>query len=149
MPGTHAVRVWGHGTTDPLEEVLAPGYFAAASGMLRPGELIYVSMRPRATRACGAAPGETRVALVMVRAHQSNPETADGSVRLVQDFGRPTDPAGIPDTAASASDGPAPPAPVKRGRGRPRGSRNKEAVQFIRSPEIDLVEPASSVRTQA
>jgi hypothetical protein len=25
VPGTHAFRVYGYGTTDPLEEVLAPG----------------------------------------------------------------------------------------------------------------------------
>jgi hypothetical protein len=43
VPGTHAFRVWGYGTADPLEEVLAPDYFALARSMLRPGELIYVS----------------------------------------------------------------------------------------------------------
>jgi hypothetical protein len=35
-------------TSDPLEEVLAPGYFEHAGGLLRPGELIYVSTRPGA-----------------------------------------------------------------------------------------------------
>ena len=46
VPGTHAFRVWGYGTTDPLEEVLAPGYFALARTLLRPGEPIYVSTFP-------------------------------------------------------------------------------------------------------
>jgi hypothetical protein len=38
VPGTHAFRVYGYGTTDPLEEVLAPGYFAHGTGLLRPGD---------------------------------------------------------------------------------------------------------------
>ena len=46
VPGTHAFRVWGYGTADPLAEVLRPGYFAAVTGMLRPGELIWVSSQP-------------------------------------------------------------------------------------------------------
>ena len=128
VPGTHAFRMWGYGTTDPLDEVLAPGYFAAASGMLRPGELIYVSVRPPATPARGTAPGEAQMALVMVRPREPHWETADGSVRLVQDFGRPSDSAGKLAVLASASEGAAPPAPVKRGRGRPRGSRNQALV---------------------
>jgi hypothetical protein len=113
--------------------VLAPGYFAAASGMLRPGELIYVSVRPPAPPARGAAPGEAQTALVTVRAREPHCETADGSVRLVQDFGRPSDSAGMLAVAASASDGAAPPAPVNRGRGRPRGSRKKAAVSLVPS----------------
>jgi hypothetical protein len=84
---------------------------------LCPGELIYVSAAPapagRPDR--GEAPGEARLALVMVRAEGSG--RADGSVRLVQDYGRPTDPS---ETAA-------PPAPIKRGRGRPPGSRSRKA----------------------
>jgi hypothetical protein len=35
-----------YGTGDPLEAVLAPDDCAATRGMLRPGELIYVSMAP-------------------------------------------------------------------------------------------------------
>jgi hypothetical protein len=61
----------------------------------------------------------------MVRGEGRSPEQADGSVRLVQDFGRPSDPSGelgsptppVPDAA---------PAPAKRGRGRPPGSKNKK-----------------------
>ena len=117
VPGTHAFRVWGYGTADPLEEVLAPGYFALARALLRPGELIYVSAAPAPAGGFdrGAVPGEARLALVMVRAEARGSERADGSVRLVQDYGRPTDPS---ETAAA-------PAPVKRGRGRPPGSKNK------------------------
>ena len=121
VPGTYAFRVWGYGTTDPLEEVLAPGYFALARTLLRPGEVIYVSTarRPGNGADRGEVRGEARLALVMVRAEAF--ERADGSVRLVQDFGRPADPS---DPAGAAA---APTAPVKRGRGRPPGSRTKKA----------------------
>ena len=33
VPGTHPFRVWGYGTADPLEAVLAPGYFALARAL--------------------------------------------------------------------------------------------------------------------
>jgi hypothetical protein len=56
-----------------------------------------------------------RPALVMVRAE----ERGAASVRLVQDFGRPRDPAGTVTL-------PAAPAPVKRGPGRPPGSRTNK-----------------------
>jgi hypothetical protein len=124
VPSAQAFRVHGYGTSDPLEEVLAPNYFAAASGTLRPGELIYVSSCPRVRRG-GAVQSEPRMALVMVRADERDPERAAGSVRLVQDFGRPGDAPGLPDQAGSAAAGAAP-APVKRGRGRPPGSRTKK-----------------------
>ena len=86
VPGTYPFRVWGYGTTDPLEEVLAPGYLEPARVLLRPGELIYVSVTPG--QAAGAGRGATRMALVMVRASAQAPERADGSVRLVH--ARPT-----------------------------------------------------------
>jgi hypothetical protein len=111
--------VYGYGTADPLEEVLTPDYFAAARGLLRPGELIYVSTYPPERRSGRAEPGEPRMALVMVRADERGAERASASVRLVQDFGRPH---GASDTL----DVPAPSAPVKRGRGRPPGSRTKK-----------------------
>jgi hypothetical protein len=124
VPGTHAFRVWGYGTTDPLEEVLAPGYFALARALLRPGELVYVSSAPR--HGDGPARGEVRLALVMVRAAERGAERADGSVRLVQDFGRPGDPAaplhGLPPPLSAVA------APIKRGRGRPPGSRSRQAA---------------------
>jgi hypothetical protein len=123
VPGTQPFRVYGYGTSDPLEAVLAPGYFAAARGLLRAGELIYVS-------ACRGAPGrgaadhaEARMALVMVQADERDGRRSGGSVRLLQDFGRPGDPRG-------SLGAPSPPAPdaarVKRGRGRPPGSRTKK-----------------------
>jgi hypothetical protein len=61
VPGTHAFRVWGYGTTDPLEEVLTPGYFAVARGLLRSGELIYVSTCPQERRGSRAESGEARM----------------------------------------------------------------------------------------
>jgi hypothetical protein len=124
VPGTHAFRVYGHGTSHALEEVLAPGYFALGTGLLRPGDLIYVSSCP-AHPPGGAAPGGPRMALVMARPDERNPAHAGGSVRLVQDFGRASDPAGClqPGLAPDAS---AAPAPLKRGRGRPPGSKTKK-----------------------
>jgi hypothetical protein len=119
VPGTYAFRVWGYGTADPLEAVLAPGYFALVRSMLRPGELIYVS-----AGSGGGAPA--RRALVMVRADAENPDRADGAVRLVQDFGGPGDPA--PATAIADAAATAPPAPARRGRGRPPGSRTRKAA---------------------
>jgi hypothetical protein len=126
VPGSQAFRVYGYGTTDPLEEVLRQGYFAAARALLRPGELIYVSTAPQPTAPGGPAGTEARFALVMVRGAERSPEQADGSVRLVQDFGRPSDPPCAPGSSASPAPDAAP-APAKRGRGRPPGSRTKKA----------------------
>ena len=124
VPGTYGFRVYGYGTTDPLEEVLAPGYFAHGSGLLRAGDLIYLSMGAPEARG-GAAPGEPRMALVMARPDERDPARAAGTVRLVQDFGRPSDGPALSDGGA-APDALAPP-PPKRGRGRPPGSKNKNA----------------------
>jgi hypothetical protein len=126
VPGTHDFRVWGYGTVDALEEVLRPGYFAAASSLLQPGQLIYVSARRR-KRARGPAqdqgPGEVHMALLMVaKAAERGGARSAPAVRLVQDFGCPE---GIAQpTLATAA--PAPAEPVKRGRGRPPGSRNRK-----------------------
>jgi hypothetical protein len=111
----YAFRVCGYGTTALPEEVLAPGYFAHGTGLLRPGDLIYVSRGP--AQGNGAA-GEPRMALVMARPAERHPARAAGSVRLVQDFDRPSD---GPLNAGAAPDALA--APAKRGRGRPPGSR--------------------------
>jgi hypothetical protein len=125
VPGTQPFRVYGYGTADPLEAVPAPGYFEPARGL--PGELIYVSTCPGAPRGSGADHGAARMALVMVRADARDGERAGGAVRLVQDFGAPGDPSGI-------LGAPAPPAPdlsaapVKRGRGRPPGSKTRKRV---------------------
>jgi hypothetical protein len=121
VSGTYPFRVWGYGTADPLEEVLRPGYFSLARGLLRPGELIYLSLCACEGRSNGAAPGEPGMALVMVQAEEP---PAAGSVRLVQDFGRASD--ARSDVASLATSGVSNPAPVKRGRGRPPGSRNKK-----------------------
>jgi hypothetical protein len=130
VPGTHPFRVWGYGTADPLEEVLAPGYFGAVRGMLRTGELIYISACPLERRGSRAEPGESRMALVMVRADEGNSDRAGALVRLVQDFGGPSDaPAALKAFAPQAPSAIVPEAPVKRGRGRPPGSRNKKPAE--------------------
>jgi hypothetical protein len=62
VAGTYPFRAYGYGTGDQLEQVLAPDYFATARGLLRAGELIYVSTYPRTTRGSGAEPGAARMA---------------------------------------------------------------------------------------
>jgi hypothetical protein len=127
VPGTHAFRVYGYGTTDSLDEVLAPDYFRAARGLLRAGELIYVSTFPEGTPDSIAEQREPRSALVMVRTAREGMERASASVRLVQDFGCASDSSNSLDGPAPTATGPlAPPAPIKRGRGRPPGSRNRQ-----------------------
>ena len=134
VPGTHPFRVWGYGTTDPLGEVLSSDYFRAAGGLMQPGDLIYVSTRPRRERPGAPETGEVRMALVMVRAA----ERGGATVRLVQDFGGPDDPdvgapAAWPAALPALSHGPLAAAPAvtaapqaaRRGRGRPPGSRSR------------------------
>jgi len=120
VPGYHAYRVWGYGTLDELEDVLRPGYFGGT--LLQPGELIYVSARRR--KRADPAPGDIHMALLMVaEAAERGAARSAPAVRLVQDFGCPE---GIPQptmTAAAPLDAPA---PVKRGRGRPPGSRTRK-----------------------
>jgi hypothetical protein len=142
-PGTQPFRIWGYGTTDPLEEVLAPAYMRSGGSSLSPGDLIYVRTCPRRDGASGRELGETRVALLMVVGWERNAMR----LRLVQDFGRPEDGAApvraseahpaapTPAVAAPARPqapveppAPAPAAPPRRGRGRPPGSRNKKAA---------------------
>jgi hypothetical protein len=67
------------------------------------------------------------MALVVVGADERDPERAGGSVRLVQDFGRPSDyPAARLNLSAPSESGVlVPPATLKRGRGRPRGSEQE------------------------
>ena len=125
-------RRGGYGTTDPLADVLAPGYFALGSALLRPGELIYLSVAPRQSNRAERA--EAHLALVMVRADARSPERADGSVRLVQDFGRPGDPAGT-----DAPGAPEPATPVRRGRGRAPRSRTRKAPA---TPTANALEPS-------
>jgi hypothetical protein len=124
VPGTHPFRVWGYGTTDRLEELLGPDYFRAAGGLMQPGDLIYVSIRPRRERPGAPETAQVRMAVVMVRPG----ERCGVAVRLVQDFGRPDDPdADSVSTALAASAAMIPaPAVPKRGRGRPPGSRARK-----------------------
>jgi hypothetical protein len=149
VPGTYAFRVLGYGTADPLEVVLAPGYFATAGSLLHPGELIYVRMLAAAGgQRSVAAAGPAHMALLMVcdgasrsgsrpglPASDRPPEVQNGrrggaEVRLVQDFGRSDAPAA---DRADASAEPVPPPtvaasapPPQRGRGRPPGSRSRK-----------------------
>jgi hypothetical protein len=127
VPGSYAFRVYGYGTADPLEEVLAPGYFQHGSGLLRPGDLIYVSIRPPDVRG-GTGLSEPRLALVMVRTDERDPPRGADSVRLVQDFGRPSD--GPGPIGPSVSDALTSPAPARRGRGRAPGSRNRKPAEL-------------------
>ena len=87
--GEHGFMVWTYATNDPIEEVLASGYFAGPRNLLRVGDLIYlgVSQREPLSPWIDRAP-ETRRALLMVQAHDGGPVR----VRLVQDYGRPEDP---------------------------------------------------------
>jgi hypothetical protein len=63
------------------------------------------------------------MALVMVQADERDGRRSGGSVRLLQDFGRPGDTPG----SLGAPSPPAPDAaPVKRGRGRPPGSKTRK-----------------------
>jgi hypothetical protein len=127
VPGTHAFRVLGYGTADPLEELLAPGYFAAAGALLRPGDLVYLRAGAGAGREAGVPAAAVHMALLMVRSG------APGSVnvRLVQDFGRSDDPDPAELTPAALPAAAARPAtPPRRGRGRPPGSRSKQSPRL-------------------
>jgi hypothetical protein len=120
VPGTHAFRVCGYGTSVALEEVLAQGYFGAAGGLLRPGDLIYVRARPAGAEAA------VRMALLMALLMVRNGARGSVVVRLVQDFGRTDDPEPVELAAALPSAIAAPATPPRRGRGRPPGSRNRK-----------------------
>jgi hypothetical protein len=88
--GDYGFGVWTYATNDPLEEVLQEGYFTSGHRYLRAGDLVFVG----STRQTGPSPWqnrtpETRRALLMIGpVEPGRPITA----RLVQDFGRPTDP---------------------------------------------------------
>jgi hypothetical protein len=64
--------------------------FDLARGLLRPGKLIYVNSCPQVRGGNGAASRGVRMALVVVGADERDSERVGGSVRLVQDFGRPS-----------------------------------------------------------
>jgi hypothetical protein len=98
---------YSYATYDPLEAVMAPGYFNGCR-RLELGDLIFLGTRPRpVTSAWMAEQKQTpiRRALLMVAGRDPFGQVR---VRLVQDYGGP-------------DDGDARPAEgVKRGRGRPR-----------------------------
>ena len=99
---------------------------AISGALLRPGELICVSARRR-KRAGDPAPGDIHMALLMVaKAAERGGARSAPSVRLVQDFGCPEDPAALATATAAPLAPPVHAAPVKRGRGRPPGSRNRK-----------------------
>ena len=123
VPGTHAFRIWGYGTADPLEEVLARGYFGAANTLLQPGDLVYVRARASGENQGVGSTAAVHMALLMVRAGPPG----SVAVRLAQDFGRSDAPDAVAETATAvpAAVTAAPPS-LKRGRGRPPGSRGKK-----------------------
>jgi hypothetical protein len=91
--------------------------------LLRPGELICVSARRR-KRAGDPAPGDIHMALLMVaKAAERGGARSAPAVRLVQDFGCPE---GVPQPTMTAAAPLEAPGPVKRGRGRPPGSRTRK-----------------------
>ena len=105
------------------------GYFHA-SGLLQPGELIYVRMQaqppPRLRR---PEPVPVQMALLMVTGASARGAAA---VRLVQDLGSSDAPGEVPAAAAPSATPPTlPPAgaaaeSAKRQRGRPAGSRSRK-----------------------
>jgi hypothetical protein len=122
VPGTCAFRVFGYGTADGLKEVLAPGYFGPGSGLLRPGDLIYVRAGADGGPPAGAE-SAVRMALLMILSGARGAV----NVRLVQHFGRTDDPDAVDATGPALPAAAAAPAtPPKRSRGRPPGSRNKK-----------------------
>lgn len=82
--------VWTLATNDPLEVVLAEGYFNGVFRILRSGDLVFVgsTQRPIGSPWLDQTT-HTRRALVMIaRVEVGRPVTS----RLVQDYGRPEDP---------------------------------------------------------
>jgi hypothetical protein len=125
VPGDRAFRAWGYSTSDALEDVLRPGYFAA-SGLVHLGELIYLRMQAQPPqRLRGPEPEPVHMALLMVIRSEQRGVPA---VRLVQDFGhtdetadlRAAPPLRLPLTGSVAE-------PPPRKRGRPAGSRTRRA----------------------
>ena len=106
-------------TDDPLEELLAPGYFTAAHGVLRAGDLLFVGSTPLPLGSPWLdRTGETRRALLMIGPVRPGQPI---SARLVQDYGRPTDPSPPLDPAA---------------RTRPRGRRQPSSPGARAAPPL-------------
>ena len=121
-----------YATFDPLEEVLVPGYFSSCR-RLAVGDLIFVGTRPRPpASAWMAAQKQTpiRRALLMVA---SRDEWHRVAVRLVQDYGGPSD-GDTPMVGRVPTDGgdapmvgDASPVQAKRKRGRPPKAAGERA----------------------
>lgn len=104
--GEAGFMAWTYVSYDPLETILAPGYFNSVS-RFEPGDLVFLGTRPRPAMSPWTTQHqgkETRRALLMVRGRG---EDGQMRVRLVQDYGRPEDPDGVMQEP-------------KRGRGRPK-----------------------------
>lgn len=104
--GEAGFTAWSYASFDPLEQVLAPGYFTHCQ-RLAVGDLIFVGTRPRPVMSAWMATQKQtpiRRALLMVA---DRDEWGQVAVRLVQDYGGP-------------NDGDASLVEAKRGRGRPR-----------------------------
>jgi hypothetical protein len=89
--GEAGFMAWTYVTFDPLEAILAPGYFNSV-GRFQPGDLVYLGTKPRPTSSPWTTQHqgtETRRALLMVRGRDA---TGQMVMRLVQDYGRPEDP---------------------------------------------------------
>lgn len=93
VPGSHAFRIWGYGTADPLAEVLQPGYLGVGRPTLTPGDLLWVRAgclevtppgRPNGAIAHPAGPPQ--MALLAVSGFTPN---GNASLRLVQDLSLP------------------------------------------------------------
>lgn len=80
---------YAYSTHDPLEEVLAPGYFDAARRAVRPGDLVLVGTETKVAQPWDTRRYETRRALVMIA---QAPAQGPVTTRLVADFGTPEDP---------------------------------------------------------
>ena len=143
VPGTHAFRVFGYGTSDALDEVLASGYFGAAGALLQPGDLVYVRARAADERLPGAEAAAVHMALLMVRERQS---AGSAVLRLVQDFGRSDDPAA---PAATCPAPPFPPLPLTPSKTPPRAARPAAGASHRRTwlPGSPLRSARSSATT--
>ena len=130
VPGTHAyqsVGLW--------HRRRARG--GAAAGLLRGGELAPATgpddLRQRAAAppdelpSAGSGPGGVHMALLMVaKAAERGGARSAPSVRLVQDFGCPDSPAALASATIAPLAQAVEVAPIKRGRGRPPGSRTRK-----------------------
>ena len=113
--GEPGFMVWTYASFDPLEAILQPGYFSGCK-RLAVGDLMFVGTRPRPpASAWMAAQKQTpiRRALLMVAECDEWNRVA---VRLIQDYGGPSDGNG-PMVGCGPMDGQG--AQAKRRRGRP------------------------------